>query len=201
MATVEKRPLTAEEQAEAGRLMAAWLAFKESHPGVTQAWLGSAAELGSQGLIGQYLRGIIPLNLRALVSICGQIGADASQISPRLMKPFHDFNRAGSDEEKSSALEALTAAGKEYKGDTNPGGNRLGKGLNKSFNQKLAAFRDELARAESEGQLSEEKIDLLLGVLRLDDRASSPRRHTRKKILAESVPGQSGERIKREGSR
>ncbi|CAB3783131.1 hypothetical protein LMG28688_01585 [Paraburkholderia caffeinitolerans] len=200
MATVEKRPLTSEEQAEAIRLEAAYRDYKAVHKGVTQAWLGSASKLGSQGLMGQYLRGIIPLNLKALVAICSQIDAKPEVISPRLMKPFIDMGLATTPEEKKAAVGALTAAVKDYEVDTSPSGKQLSTDLNTPFSQKLAAFRNELAHAEREGRLSEEKLDLLMGVLRLETRAPSPQRHTRKKVLAETVAGQSGGQNKREGS-
>jgi hypothetical protein len=86
MATVDKRPLSAEELIERDRLVAAWEKFKSEHPGVSQVWLAKATGLGTQGLISQYFRGVIPLNLRALLAICAQIEADPSQISPRLAK-------------------------------------------------------------------------------------------------------------------
>lgn len=86
MATVEKRQLTAEEEREAARLMAAWHEYKTANVGATQAWLGAASGLGSQGAVGQYLRGIIPLNVKALLAICRQIGIDPKIISPRLTK-------------------------------------------------------------------------------------------------------------------
>lgn len=200
MATVEKRPLTDEEHAEAARLRQAWLEYKEAHPGATQAWLGAATELGSQGLIGQYLRGIIPLNLRALVSICSQLGVRSEVISPRLMKPFADYTTASTPDEKRARLETLTAVVRDAVGDKNAGSSSIGKGLNTASSEKLAVFKMELAKAEREGQLSEEKLDLLLGVLRLKATAQSPRRHTKARILAEAAPGKVGEKSKREGS-
>jgi hypothetical protein len=86
MATVEKRPLTPEETLEAERLRAAWEKYKNKNDGATQTWLASASGLGSQGAVGQYLRGIIPLNLKALTAICKQIEVDPRSISPRLME-------------------------------------------------------------------------------------------------------------------
>ncbi|HDR9756488.1 TPA: hypothetical protein ACK3Q6_001634 [Burkholderia cepacia] len=193
MATVEKRPLTDEERAEAARLRAAWTKYKDEHPGATQQWLGSASELGSQGLMGQYLRGIIPLNLKALVSICAQIGARAEEISPRLMRPFTDFNTARSEPETRAAFEQLTTAVSEFEGNRNPAGAAPERALNTVTGKKIATFKAEFAKAETAGVLSEEKIDLLLGVLRLKDTARSPQRHTRSRILVEPAAGQSGE--------
>ncbi|HDR9834484.1 hypothetical protein SB379_19830 [Burkholderia multivorans] len=200
MATVEKRPLTDEERAEAARLRTAWAQYKDEHPGATQQWLGAASELGSQGLIGQYLRGIIPLNLKALISICAQIGAKAEEISPRLMKPFTDFNQARTEPETYAASEKLTAAVSEYEGETNPASRPAQEALNTVQGQKLAMFKAELAKAEREGLLSEEKLDLLLGILRLTDKTSSPQRHTKSRILVEPARGQSGD-IRRKGTR
>ena len=200
MATVEKRLLTEEERAEAARLREAWLAFKQKNPGATQEWLGAATKLGSQGLVGQYLRGIIPLNLKALVAICSQIGVRSETVSPRLMSVFVDFNRAMAgedDEQKTIAERAMTAALDNSEGKTNPNGNRPSPKVNKSFSQKLAKFKDEFARAEREGHLSEEKLDLLAGLLRLDSIVPPSSRVTVTRVLTENNSGQSDGRTKK----
>lgn len=92
MATVEKRPLTAEEQEDRARLVAEWDRYKRDHPGASQAWLAQETGLGTQGVISQYFRGIIPLNVRALLAICARIDADPALVSPRLTR---DISRAG----------------------------------------------------------------------------------------------------------
>jgi len=79
-----RRALTQEEKEDAERLNVAWKAFQKSHKGTTQEWLAIEAKLGTQGAVGQYLRGVIPLNLPALLKICDVIGADPKKISPRL---------------------------------------------------------------------------------------------------------------------
>lgn len=79
-----RRQLTPEEQQEAERLSAAWLAYKAENKGANQTWLAAVSELGTQGAVGQYLRGVIPLNLDALLAICRIIKADPQKISPRL---------------------------------------------------------------------------------------------------------------------
>ncbi|WP_416046694.1 LexA family protein [Cupriavidus basilensis] len=95
MATVQKRALSADEIADAARLDAAWKAYKEKcaekgeRP--SQEWLGSVTKLGKQSVIGQYLRGAIPLNLKALLAICAAIGARPSDISPRLTKALNEL--------------------------------------------------------------------------------------------------------------
>lgn len=86
MATVEKRTLTPEEIADSNRLAAAWDSYKQTHPGASQVWLGKVTGLGTQGVISQYMRGIIPLNVKALLAISAQIGVDPGEISPRLAR-------------------------------------------------------------------------------------------------------------------
>lgn len=98
MATVQKRPLTDDEKADAARLNAAWQAYKltckEKGKSPSQDWLGSITGLGGQSAVGQYLRGIIPLNLRALVAICAAIGARPEEISPRLADPLTEIGKS-----------------------------------------------------------------------------------------------------------
>ncbi|WP_175760495.1 hypothetical protein [Burkholderia anthina] len=200
MATVEKRPLTDEERAEAARLRDAWAKYKDKHPGATQQWLGSASELGSQGLMGQYLRGIIPLNLRALVSICAQIGVRPEEISPRLMRPLTGFDPSRADPRSRASSEQLTAIESDSEEKRIPVGGRPGRALNTVESKKLETFKSELSKAETDGLLYEEKIDLLLGVLRLSETATSTQRQTRSRILVEPAAGQSGD-IRRKRTR
>ncbi|MDN7814876.1 hypothetical protein [Burkholderia vietnamiensis] len=110
MATVEKRPLTEEEIAERDRLVAAWKRYKESHPGASQIWLSRATGLGTQGLISQYLRGIIPLNVRALLAICAQIGANPAEISPRLAKDVQSIRSPARLDDLSEAARKVVDA-------------------------------------------------------------------------------------------
>lgn len=86
---MKRRELTAEEQIEAERLKAAWDSYRTAHAGTTQTWLAAESGLGTQGAVSQYLRGVIPLNLQALLAICNVIEADPRVISPRLMEVVH----------------------------------------------------------------------------------------------------------------
>lgn len=81
---MKRRELTEEEKQEAVRLATSWENYKKEHAGATQTWLGAESKIGSQGVVGQYLRGVIPLNIKALVAICRTIGVDPRTISPRL---------------------------------------------------------------------------------------------------------------------
>lgn len=110
MATVEKRPLTEDELADRNRLVDAWKRYKNAHPGASQIWLAEASGLGTQGLISQYFRGIIPLNVKALLAICAQIGADPTEISPRLARDLPSTERGASAVSVSPAAQALIDA-------------------------------------------------------------------------------------------
>lgn len=80
----KRRELTEEEREEAQRLSDAWDDFKANNKGSSQAWLGAESGLGTQGAVFQYVRGVIPLNLTALLAICRVLELDPKQISPRL---------------------------------------------------------------------------------------------------------------------
>ena len=84
MSCMKRRELTEEEKGEAQRLSQAWLDYKAKHKGVTQEWLGAESGLGTQGAVGQYLRGVIPLNVEALLAMCRVLGVDPRVISPRM---------------------------------------------------------------------------------------------------------------------
>lgn len=88
---MKRRELTREETQDAERLNSAWNAYKANHKGATQTWLAAEAGLGTQGAVGQYLRGKIPLNTDALIAICKVIEVDPAGISPRLTKPLYDL--------------------------------------------------------------------------------------------------------------
>jgi SOS-response transcriptional repressor LexA len=88
MTKPQRRPLTAEEKAEAQRLKAAWTQFKyarqmEGDP-VTQQWLADQCGWSGQSAVSQFLNGTTPLNLDALMKICAAIGNDPKRISARL---------------------------------------------------------------------------------------------------------------------
>lgn len=89
MINMKRRDLTQEEMAEAMRLSTAWADYKADNKGATQTWLGAETGIGSQGAVGQYLRGAIPLNIEALMAFCRVIGADPAHVSPRLAGKVH----------------------------------------------------------------------------------------------------------------
>lgn len=81
---MKRRELTSEEKEDAARLEQAWKAYKASNKGATQEWLGKASGIGVQSAVGQYLRGIIPLNLEALFAFSKALQVNPRSISPRL---------------------------------------------------------------------------------------------------------------------
>ncbi|WP_186104910.1 hypothetical protein [Burkholderia gladioli] len=114
MATVEKRPLTPDEIADAERLAAAWREYKRTHTGASQEWLGTVTGIGGQAVISQYMRGIIPLNVKALLAICAQINVAPASISPTLARhissPTSDIDLSGVSPEARNAIEAIVRA-------------------------------------------------------------------------------------------
>lgn len=95
MVTVKKRELTQSEQRACARLREAWRAYQDSHPGATQHWLANETKLGGQSLIGQYLRGFIPLNLKAVTSICSVIGCQPEIIYPEICQNLFHSRKNG----------------------------------------------------------------------------------------------------------
>lgn len=85
---MNRRQLTDEERADAQRLSTAWRAYKAKNKGATQSWLAAESGIGTQGALGQYLRGAIPLNMPALVALCRVLEVAPEEISPRLAQPM-----------------------------------------------------------------------------------------------------------------
>lgn len=77
-----KRDLTPQEMQAAKRLDAAFKSGKKRH-GYTQETLGH--RLGwSQAAVSQYMRGVNPIGLEALIAICSLIDADPREIYPEI---------------------------------------------------------------------------------------------------------------------
>lgn len=79
----KRRPLTPAERAAAQRLSEEWAKFRDRER-ATQEWLGRETGLGSQTVVSQYLRGHIPLNLKAILAFCRVLGVSPDTISPEL---------------------------------------------------------------------------------------------------------------------
>ncbi len=112
MTTIQRRPLTAEEKAEAQRLKAAWTQFKYARQlqgsAVTQKWLADQCGWSGQSAVSQFLNGTTPLNLDALMKICTAIGADPKRVSPRLTL-FSPEQMAGYSTNMSDRLQSSPA--------------------------------------------------------------------------------------------
>lgn len=122
MATATKRPLSPGQLADAERLRAAWKTYKESRRShgerPTQEWLAAQTELGTPGVIWQYLHGKIPLNLKALLKICAAIGARPQDISPDLCATLPDFSSSNGIGENPATHHNVANA---YNGPTTSG--------------------------------------------------------------------------------
>lgn len=79
----KRRPLTPEEREAARKLSAEWAKFRDREK-ATQEWLGRETGLGSQTVVSQYLRGHIPLNLKAILAFCRVLKISPETISPEL---------------------------------------------------------------------------------------------------------------------
>ncbi len=106
-----KRMLTNEEVSDAQRLASAWEKYGEHHNGATQLWLANVTGLGTQSTISQYLRGIIPLNHKALLAICDAINIDPANISPTLSRTISGIRGRTLSKEEA----ALSSTGKIQK--------------------------------------------------------------------------------------
>jgi len=77
---ITRRPLTTEEKAWADRLMAIFQKRKDSHK-ISQVKLGDMIGI-SQSAVGQYLNGVIPLNLMAKISFAMALECTVQDIDP-----------------------------------------------------------------------------------------------------------------------
>lgn len=80
----QRRELTDDELRDAERLRDAWERYKIATPSATQESVAFACGWKTQGAVSQYLRGVIPLNLDALLKFSGVFGVAPQSISPRL---------------------------------------------------------------------------------------------------------------------
>jgi hypothetical protein len=85
----KKRPLTEEQKADADRLLALWVAWQERQKAegkkpITQGEFGYKHDLGSQGMVWQYLHGAAPLNLKAAMAFAVAMDCAIEEISPAL---------------------------------------------------------------------------------------------------------------------
>ena len=78
-----KSKVTPETQAEAARLSELW---KNRADRITQAEFGAKYEVGNQSAVGQFLRGEVPLSLKAAAGFASYLKCQISEFSPRLAK-------------------------------------------------------------------------------------------------------------------
>jgi hypothetical protein len=86
MNTKARKPLEQWQIDDAARLRALF----EQRSELSQAAFGAEYEIGSQGVVWQYLTGHIPLNLPAVVKFARGLGTSVAEISPTLGKLLGD---------------------------------------------------------------------------------------------------------------
>lgn len=91
-----KSKVTAEHEEEARLLKAIW--DRTAHDG--QAVFGERYEIGNQSAVGQFLRGITPLSLKAAAGFARGLGCAVGDFSPRLAAQAAELTR-GLDAEKA----------------------------------------------------------------------------------------------------
>jgi hypothetical protein len=83
-----RRPLTDDQRADAARLMAIFKAKKQEAGKrgemLNQEMVALACGWSGQSAFGQYARGIIPLNIPAIIQISKALGCSPKEISPGL---------------------------------------------------------------------------------------------------------------------
>ena len=93
-----KAKVTAENKEEARRLAKLW-EEKKHH---TQAVFGETYGVGNQSAVGQFLRGEVPLSMKAAAGFAKGLGCEISDFSPRLARqvgwPFPGIDRERFDQ-------------------------------------------------------------------------------------------------------
>jgi len=98
----KKKPLTPEQQADAARLLVLWSAWQqrtktEGKKALTQGEFGYRYDVGSQGMVWQYLHGRTPLNLKAVMAFAAAVDCRIEDISPALAVTAQTVSEAVAD--------------------------------------------------------------------------------------------------------
>lgn len=80
------KPLTDVQKQDAMRLKNAYIAAKRINKNLTQEGIAYACGWKTQGAVHQYMNGLIPLNLEALLKFSAALGVAPESISPSLAK-------------------------------------------------------------------------------------------------------------------
>lgn len=97
---MRRRDLTKEEKKDAERLWALWEEHKRQ-TGMTQAELADQCGWSNQSAAGQYLKGVIPLNIGAMLKFSRVLKVRPEAISPRLAAELDQSPRAARDVPKT----------------------------------------------------------------------------------------------------
>ncbi|MFM0638054.1 hypothetical protein PQQ63_15235 [Paraburkholderia metrosideri] len=152
---MKRRDLTPEEIEDATRLAAAWESYKDTHPGVSQEWLGNASGIGGQSAVSQYLLAKIPLNLEALLRLCSVLGEKPEVISPRLIRQF--FGPGGP---------RFTALKDESEVQVYDDSLQMPDGVKRPYTANAEEIKTEIMRAVAAEGLSNELLNALAWMIR-----------------------------------
>lgn len=105
--------VTAEHKEEARRLKALWDSL--SHP--SQAEFGELFEVGNQSAVGQFLRGQVPLSLKAAQGFARGLGIGLEAFTPRLAAKAAEIANMAPVEGLSSEVMSLAREIESLTGD------------------------------------------------------------------------------------
>lgn len=89
----KKAKITAENVAESVRLKSIW----DQRAKITQEKFGLKHEVGTQGMVWQYLNHRSPLNAKAAVAFAAELACDVADFSPRLAAEIDGLSKHASD--------------------------------------------------------------------------------------------------------
>lgn len=91
---ISRTPLTPEQIADAARLKAL---FNERKNGLSQAEFGAKNDIGSQGMVWQYLNGHTALNPKAAAGFAAGLGCKVSDFSPQIAADIETLSQSQTD--------------------------------------------------------------------------------------------------------
>lgn len=111
MASKARKQLEQWQKEDADRLLAFWEAAKAANPKLSQRQFAEDHQIGdgSQGILWQYIRGVIPLNVDAAIRFAKGFGCKVSDFSPRLEAERQRL--AAGDGQLPDQLAEITAGG------------------------------------------------------------------------------------------
>lgn len=88
---ITRTPITPEQMADSARLKAL---FNQRKNGLSQADFGAKFDIGSQGMVWQYLNGYTALNAKAAAGFAAGLGCKVSDFSPQLASDIETLSQS-----------------------------------------------------------------------------------------------------------